>query len=205
MFEFIFKEELLRFTSDKSLGERYWSEISKNYSEKKRHYHNLNHLDNLAGQLLPVKGQIGDWSLIVFAIAYHDIIYNIVKSDNEEQSAAFAGKKLIALNLSEVQKKKCLAQILATKAHQKNEDHDTNLFIDADLSILGAGEKSYDLYTQQIRKEYRLYPDFIYNPGRKKVLLHFLEYQSIFKTDYFREKYEAQAKENLRRELASLD
>ena len=81
---------------------------------------------------------------------------------------------------------------------------DTNYFIDADLSILGSDNKSYLNYSRQIRKEYRHFPDILYKPGRRKVLAAFLEMKNIFKTKYFQDKYEEQAKINILDELKSL-
>jgi predicted metal-dependent HD superfamily phosphohydrolase len=52
-----------------------------------------------------------------------------------------------------------------------------------------------------VRKEYLIYPDLIYNPGRKKVLHHFLAMDRIFKTDFFYNKFEQQARQNLRKEI----
>jgi len=75
------------------------------------------------------------------------------------------------------------------------------LFTDADLSILGAEWPIYHNYTDQIRQEYAIYPDFMYKPGRKKVLLHFLKMERIFKTDYFYITFEAQAIKNIKQEL----
>ena len=95
----------------------------------------------------------------------------------------------------------CKSQILATKTHQDNSDIDTNLFIDADLSILGQDIETYKVYFQNVRQEYSIYPDIIYNPGRKKILQHFLEMDRIFKTDYFFAKFENQEKLNLHYEL----
>jgi hypothetical protein len=40
--------------------------------------------------------------------------------------------------------------------------------------------------------------------GRRKVLKHFLEMESIFKTKYFQDKYEDQARMNISAELKSL-
>ncbi|HMF72048.1 MAG TPA: hypothetical protein VK616_11260, partial [Flavitalea sp.] len=80
----------------------------------------------------------------------------------------------------------------------------TNFFTDADLSILGAAPDVYLNYTNMIRKEYKLFPDFVYRPGRIKVLQSFLNMQYIFKTDYFRDKYEIQAIENIRTEVQRL-
>ncbi len=62
--------------------------------------------------------------------------------------------------------------------------------MDADLSILGQDLEIYLGYTREIRKEYSIYPDVLYKPGRKKVLRYFLDLESIFKTDYSKEKYE---------------
>ena len=55
-------------------------------------------------------------------------------------------------------------------------------------------------YFKNVRKEYIFYPNFVYKNGRKKVIQHFLAMNPIFKTEYFYDKYEFQAKENLLKE-----
>jgi predicted metal-dependent HD superfamily phosphohydrolase len=204
MFEQIFKEELVPLVSDKSLIEKLWSEVQSNYSKSNRYYHNLTHLNSLIEQLLPIKSQIEDWQTLTFSVAYHDIVYNTLRQDNEEKSAALAYDRLTRLNFPSIQKDKCKLQILATKQHHLSTNADTNYFIDADLSILGSDNNSYLKYIDQIRKEYRRFPDFLYKPGRRKVLTGFLEMKNIFKTKYFQDKYEKQAKINILDELKSL-
>lgn len=76
--------------------------------------------------------------------------------------------------------------------------------IDADLSILGADWETYFSYMQKIRREYAVYPDLLYKPGRRKVIEHFLSMPVIFKTDIFRRRFEAQAQDNLKQELEIL-
>ncbi len=98
----------------------------------------------------------------------------------------------------------CEEQIRATKKHILSISSDTNYFIDADLSVLGQSWEVYADYFQNIRKEYAVYPDLVYNPGRKQVLNHFLSMERIYKSDYFYQKFEFQAKENLKAELALL-
>lgn len=98
-----------------------------------------------------------------------------------------------------------MAQIEATKEHKLSNDNDTNLLLDIDLSILGKSTAEYRKYCDNIRKEYLMYPDFMYNKGRKKVLKSLLELDSIYKTDFFKQKYENQAKENLRQEISQLN
>ncbi|GAA4302141.1 hypothetical protein [Nibribacter koreensis] len=196
-----FKELVTNYTDNASLPNELWVEIEKNYSGKKRHYHTLYHLQNLLEQLTTIKDQIQNWDTLLFTLYYHDIIYNPLKSDNEEKSAQLAETRMRQLTVSDEEIARCKQQILATKAHLTTLDHDTNLFTDADLSILGQPWETYALYYKNVRKEYSLYPDIIYNPGRKKVLNHFLTMDRIFKTDYFYNKFERQARQNLKTEM----
>ncbi|KFF07694.1 hypothetical protein IX38_09815 [Chryseobacterium luteum] len=191
-------------TQDNSLIEGLWQEIEAKYSEKGRHYHDLFHLENMFLELEGVKHDIENFSAISFSVFYHDIIYDSSSKSNEEKSALYAADRLKKIGLDQDMISKTEAQIIATKSHQKSDDTDTDYLLDADLSILGKEPAIYFDYTRKIRKEYALYPDFLYKPGRKKVLKHFLELESIFKTRHFREKYEQQAKENLTAELQLL-
>jgi len=154
--------------------------------------------------LADIKYEIIDWQIIVFSIAYHDSIYNALKQDNEEKSAGLAYERLALINISTDRREKCKEQILATKGHYSSNDADTNYFTDADLAILGSSYLNYKKYTEQIRKEYEIYPDLIYKPGRQKVLNHFLQMPTIYKTAYFIEKYEQQARNNILDELKLL-
>ena len=205
MFETIFKTELTAIRTEDILIDKLWLEIASNYSKRNRHYHNLHHLDNLADELVKISTKLNDWPTIIFSIAYHDIVYNILKQYNEEKSADFAIKRLKLLKIPEDKITVCKEQILATKGHNISVDDDTNYFIDADLAILGSEYEIYRVYIQQIRKEYKFYPDLLYNPGRKKVLNHFLQMDAIYKTHYFTSKYEQQARKNIEYELKELE
>lgn len=194
----------LAFSPDQELIEKLWSEIEKNYSQKSRHYHNLGHLESMFSELDAVNVRISNYPNISFSVFYHDIIYDASSKFNEEKSADFAKERLQQLNLNETDISKIYHQILATKAHQNSDNKDLNYLLDADLSILGKDLEIYIDYTRKIRKEYSIYPDLLYKPGRKKVLKHFLEMENIFKTDYFREKYEKQARKNIEWEIDNL-
>ena len=161
-----------RYIIDEALAEKHWQEIVTHYSHKKRYYHTLTHLQNLLAELEAIKAQIADWDTVLFALYYHDIIYNATRKDNEEKSAELARERLRELQYPADKAERCVAHILATKSHTVSTDNDTNLFTDADLSILGTDADNYTAYAQQIRKEYGIYPDFMYYPGRKKVLQH---------------------------------
>lgn len=199
-----FESLCLNFTKDKILIEKFWFEIEKKYSGRSRYYHNLQHLENMFEEIDAVRNQIEKFDNISFSIFYHDVIYDPTSKLNEEKSADIAKERLEILGVNNNDIQRIYEQISATKSHQKSEDEDTNFLLDADLSILGKSSEAYSGYTKQIRKEYSIYPDFLYKPGRKKVLQHFLELESIFKTEYFRNKYEIQARENIEFELKGL-
>lgn len=186
-----------------ALSEKLWNEIESAYNQKSRYYHNLIHIQSLFQALNPLKAQVNDWEIIQFSIFYHDIIYKATKSNNEEKSAELAFNRLTEIGLDTERIENCKSQIIATKTHESH-DSDTAYLLDADLSILGTNSQEYIQYTHQIRKEYSIYPDLLYKPGRKKVLQHFLEMDRIFKTDHFYNQLENQARQNLQAELDSL-
>ena len=199
-----FKQNLLPYTQDQNIIDALWKEIEFQYSQKERHYHNLEHLDNMFSELELVKSNISNFSNISFSVFYHDVIYNATSKLNEEKSAGLAKERLQEMSVEQKSIDQIYDQISATKSHQKSIDEDINYFLDVDLSILGKDTQTYLDYTKKIRKEYSIYPDLLYNPGRKKVLKYFLDLENIFKTDYFKNKYENQAKINLEYELTTL-
>lgn len=201
------KEKFLNLIRKYSNNDNYnsgcWNEIEGNYSSKSRHYHNLEHLENMLAELDKVESQIKNLDALLFSIYYHDIIYKPTKRDNEHQSALIFEKRISKtsfINLSE-----CMAQIEATKEHKISANNDTNMLLDIDLSILGKSAGEYKLYCENIRKEYSIYPDFMYRKGRIKVVKSILQLDNIYKTDFFINEYENQAKENLNLELSKLN
>lgn len=204
MLKKVFTLLLSHYPAPINLVDELWNEIEKKYSQKHRHYHTLQHLENLLIEITEIKIEVTDWHTTLFSLFYHDIIYNPLKNNNEEKSAAFAVKRLSLLSVPQQIISNCQNQIIATKNHLMSADADTNYFIDADLSILGKPWEIYENYARDVRKEYAIYPAIIYNRGRKNVLSHFIKMDRIFKTKYFFEKYEHQAKQNLLHELNSL-
>jgi len=204
MLQIIFKQLLQSYTSNEQEVQLLWSEVEVSHSAPHRYYHTLTHLEHMHQQLVPCKNWIDDWDTILFSLFYHDIIYDPLQSDNEEQSAALAVQRLQALSYPELKIARCQEQILATNKHKQQADTDANYFIDADLSVLGSNWNTYAQYAANVRKEYAVYPDSVYKPGRYQVLQHFLQMERIYKTPYFLECFEIQARQNLRRELQQL-
>ena len=179
-----------------------WLDLEKTYSKKSRYYHNLTHLEEMVFWFLKYKQQLQQPNEVLYSIFYHDYVYKVTRKDNELKSAEYA----VGLLKSNHQLNKQLVfdLIVATQFHQHNENEDSNWLIDFDLKILSKDWDDYKIYCQQIRKEYNIYPYFLYNPGRKKALEHFLENKNIYQTQEFRTLFEAKARENIQKEIATL-
>lgn len=197
----IFLHLVNKYSNNNELATNLWLEIFTKYSESKRHYHTIDHIEAIITDLNEVKDKITDWDTTLFAVFYHDIIYKASSSSNEADSAKLAMKRLSEFGYPAEKITKCANMILATKQHELSEDNDRNFLIDADLAILGRTQYEYQKYSEQIRDEYSLYPDFMYNSGRKKTLQHFLQMEAIYKTKHFFKKYEKQARININSEL----
>jgi predicted metal-dependent HD superfamily phosphohydrolase len=183
---------------------RLWREIELAYQGKNRFYHNLDHVADLLAQAQVHREVIKDFDGLCFSIFYHDLVYSSLRKDNEHKSALIARQRLQELSVPDAVLEKCVRQIEATKSHQipnQNNDPDLPYFLDFDLSILGSDWDRYSGYALAIRREYRIYPSWMCRKGRKKALLHFLERPRLFFTDEYYAKYEAKARENLKREL----
>lgn len=179
-----------------------WLELEKMYSAPARHYHNLNHLEEMIALYAVYESELQFPDEVLYSIFYHDYVYKITRKDNELKSA----EKAVSILPDDAKLDNDLVfdMICATQLHQHNAIEDINWLIDFDLRILAKEWNDYQIYCNQIRKEYRIYPNFMYQPGRKKALEHFLKNEFIFQTAAFRTQYEQQARANIEREIGML-
>jgi predicted metal-dependent HD superfamily phosphohydrolase len=194
-----------KYSTDPVMTEALWDELFKKYTSPRRHYHNLAHLEQMLALSRQYQSFLQDKDGVDFSIFYHDIIYNVLRKDNEQRSAALAFKRLKYLGLTDQQRETIKAYVEATHAHTIPDamegSTDLAFFLDFDMSILAADWPAYEVYTLQVRREYRLYPDRLYHTGRKQFLEKSLQEGDIFHTPVFKGRYEATARANMEREL----
>jgi predicted metal-dependent HD superfamily phosphohydrolase len=203
MLKEIFLKLMNKYTDQNDYILECWNEIENEYTLETRYYHNLVHIENMLAELKGIESDVKDKDALLFSIYYHDIIYNTTKSDNEFKSAMLFQKRIERTSFKQIEK--CVKQIELTKEHKLSIDSDANILLDLDLSILGKSKKEYLEYSESIRGEYKMYSDYEYRNGRKKVLIKLLNIPTIYKTDYFKKKYEVIARNNLNLELKSLN
>ncbi|KOP38493.1 hypothetical protein DBB36_18625 [Flavobacterium sp. WLB] len=200
--EKIYSELLLNIGFSANDIQKNWQDLEKAYSTKSRHYHNLTHISAMIESFETYRDKLQNPNEILFSIFYHDFVYSASKKDNELKSAEYA-LAILPENVN-LNKQLVFDAICATQQHQHNNIKDINWLIDFDLKILARDWEDYKIYFEQIRKEYRIYPDFLYKPGRAKALKHFLENEFIFQTEEFRNLYEEKARINIEKEISLL-
>ncbi|MEM9719846.1 MAG: hypothetical protein AAGA10_11385 [Bacteroidota bacterium] len=187
--------------------EQFFQEILTRYTHKERAYHTLAHIQSLLKFFDVHRVSLEQPVAIQFAIWYHDIVYKVHRKDNEKRSAKIARARLHTLEVEESTIALTHSLIVATRDHtipDQRDSFDFRFLLDIDLSILASEKAQYGEYVQQIREEYRIYPDFLYKKGRKSVLLHFLQKKRIYQTELFHSMWEERARENLQVELDTL-
>jgi predicted metal-dependent HD superfamily phosphohydrolase len=180
------------------IGEKLRTELLALYRQPDRHYHGLTHIEALLALLDDHRAEFADPEAVEAAVWFHDAIYDSRRSDNEARSAALAAEKLIPLaSLERVARIVAMIEATATHALTDLSDEaarrDAALFLDMDLSILGAPQAAFDSYEAAVRREYAWVDDETWRSGRAAVLTKFLARPAIFHTEVFRTRYEARA------------
>lgn len=200
----VFWEQLTFFyNGERELINQYWDELCTYYLHPSRHYHNLIHVHSLIKLIEKNQPHILNPQALFFAAFYHDIIYDITRSDNEFKSAELAEKRLKELHVDKQAATLTLEIIRHTAHHKKTGSFDIDLFLDFDRSILSASREEYQQYAALIRNEYDIFSDKIYTSARAKMIAQYLDAPEIYYTAVMKGKEQA-ARRNLQDELESL-
>jgi predicted metal-dependent HD superfamily phosphohydrolase len=182
-------------------------EVRRRYGESQRRYHTEAHIEHCLARLAAVDElDERERRLLEWAIWWHDAIYDPQRSDNEESSAALAQRDLAALGATEGDRAEVARLILLTRGHEVSPgDRLGAILVSIDLSILAAPPAAYDQYARQVREEYAHVPEAAFRAGRATILRSFLETPMLFPWPPMAAEWDAQARANLARELASLE
>jgi predicted metal-dependent HD superfamily phosphohydrolase len=180
------------------------SDVVARYGEAHRHYHTVRHLDACLAHLRLLESCVEQAADVEIALWFHDAIYDTRRNDNEIRSAEWAAASVHSLAANDDAAARVFDLVMATRHSAEPQGVDAQAVVDVDLAILGAGRAAFDEYERQIRLEYRWVPAPLYRQARRDVLQGFIGREHIYSTPPFRARYEAAARANLERSLASL-
>lgn len=172
------------------------------WAEPSRRYHDLGHLRDGLARLDEAGAPDADGDRVEAALWFHDAVYDPRAGDNEVRSADWARRALGDLGVPHPVAEDVARLVLLTR-HHRATDPAGRLLCDVDLSILGRSPDEFDAYDRRIREEYTWVPEHTYREARRGVLEELLGRHPLYQTDQFRQRYEAAARANLERALAS--
>ncbi len=180
-------------------GEQVRAALVAAYAEPQRKYHSLQHLTECLEWFERVGALPKHAAEVEMALWFHDAVYDVKGSDNEQRSADWAAAELADAGVAPEVIGRASELILATMHKAVPTEPDQRVLVDIDLAILGAAESRFAEYGQQIRDEYAFVPEELFKPRRRALLGVFLERPRIYSTSYFHALLEERARANLRR------
>jgi len=185
-------------------GHSVFERLAAAYAEPTRTYHNAEHIRVCLAEFDKSRDLARHPDEVEAALWFHDAVYVPAESDNEEQSARLAESTLRSNEVPADTAQRIAELVRATRHVTIPQVPDAQLVCDIDLSILGRAPDQFDRFERQIRREYAAVPEQAYRLARAEVLTGLLHRASIYQLPYFRDRYEARARENLTRVLGEL-
>lgn len=199
---------------DPLLMEVTWEQLVYSYNEvpypieaSKRSYHNLDHISHGFKELDDYIVSVNYDGLddVRWAWFFHDCEYSTIgccKSENEHHSGIICFDRLVSAGMESERAAKIFDLIQVTKHDLKSGWNNENtycsaLISDIDLSSLGLLWPEFLKRQESIRPEFAQHTDEYFYQGSVKVFSKFLDRDRIFLLDYFHQKYEEQARNNI--------
>lgn len=185
-------------------GHSIFAHLAAAYGDPVRAYHTAEHILDCLKQLDLSRDIARRPDEVETAIWFHDAVYAPGGTDNEDRSARLAQTALLACAVPLEISRRVAELVLATRHLTIPRDPDAQLICDIDLSILGRDPDAFDQFEGRIRREYARVPELVYRRSRAEVLAGFLRRPFIYETKKFRDQFEASARANLQRTIATL-
>lgn len=197
------------------LGGNDFSMFSIMYGHSSRHYHDLNHIEDMYKTHLDIEGA-DNKAIVLLAALYHDIIYDPLSKTNEENSITFFECTSDWPMQPSIVIQDCIYATkhlhkIHNKKIEKYDNNDERLvrhFCDLDLNGVGASREQFEINYVNIRKEYSQVENKEWLEGRinfwKAILDRGYIYNNPYNCKYFKDR-EDQARQNIDNELQWLD
>lgn len=179
-----------------------WERVAARYAEPHRVFHATRHLVHLLPQFDLIAAQLAHPDRVEMALWFHDVVFEPGARDNEARSAAYfvdaAGGRMAPDFVQGV-----VDLILQTTHRDAPGAADDRYLRDIDLSTFGCPWERFLDNSAAVKAEFAG-PEEAYRRGERAFLESLLQRERIFLTDFFHARYEARARDNIRRFLAQL-
>ena len=176
-----------------------WSLLVQHYSEPHRFYHDREHLAHCLVELDLAATLVAHPDQVEMAIWFHDVINDPGAKDNEQRSADFFGR--LGDTLFDTDFASAVTDLILVTTHRETPSIPDQCFIcDIDLASFGCPWECFLRDSSAVKAEFTGTEEEYYR-GKEAFLQAMLGRSRIFLTDFFNQRYEQQARENIGRLL----
>jgi predicted metal-dependent HD superfamily phosphohydrolase len=169
------------------------------YHEPQRHYHTLDHIKHCLGMFEDCKSLVHDPDSLEMAIWFHDVILVCGRRDNEALSAELYLELSAGIQLDET--RQLVKHLIMATLHNGDslDDADSIYMVDIDLSSFGLSWDGFLRDSLNLRAENPHLGDQDYQLNQTGFQRSLLARPRFFLSDYFFDRFEKQARDNLAR------
>jgi predicted metal-dependent HD superfamily phosphohydrolase len=193
---------------DPGIARRVFENLDWHYKDRCRRYHTWAHIAHCLDQFDAAAASTpADPVIVEIAIWFHDAEYFVhaPPGKNEVLSAMLASNSLTYLGFDSPFCKE-VEQVIHATVHDGVVSSDEEAFMtDVDLSALGGSYEDVRKDGRQIRAEYAHLRDVEFYAGRAAFLKQLLQREHLYHLPWFRERFEARARENILRSITEAE
>lgn len=176
-------------------AETIWAKLNRRYREPHRRYHNRNHLAHCLAELDLAGDRIKHPDQVEMAIWFHDVINEPGERDNELLSADYFREK--ASGVMDAGFINAVVDLILVTTHEHTpSDTDQQFICDIDLTSFGCPWECFLRDSAAVKAEFPG-TDTEYYRGKTAFLEGMLARPRIFLSEFFHDRYERQARENI--------
>jgi predicted metal-dependent HD superfamily phosphohydrolase len=183
-------------------GAEVYARLTRLLGAPYRRYHTLDHIHDCLRRLDRVAALLKDPDAVELGIWFHDAIYEMDCGTNEQESAKLFEE--LGRGADPAFRRRVCGLIMATRHTGGERDQDRRYIVDIDLAGFGASWDEFMRNGSLLREESPKKTDAQYHCGQISFLQRLQRRRHFFATEYFRDRYEAKARANVRRLLEDL-
>jgi predicted metal-dependent HD superfamily phosphohydrolase len=202
-FRSLWQRNLLDGTSDDSMA--IYQRLLAGYQQRNRHYHSLRHIEHCLAMFDQCKSQLQEPDAVELAIWFHDVILESGRRDNEARSAQLYLELSAGAQREEL--RRLVERLIMATLHDGTslDDADSFYMVDIDLSSFGLPWEEFLRDSLDLRAENPHLCDADYHLNQTGFQRGLLARPRFFLSDFFFERLEKQARDNLARYFEYLE
>ena len=181
-----------------------FDELDALYREPHRRYHTPAHVEHCLRSFDLAADRMGEPDAVEMALWFHDAVYEVPTEKNELRSAELFAARAGGRG-EERFRSKVRRLIMATTHSEPPATLDESFIVDIDLSSFGLPWEEFLRDSIAVREEFPHVPGAEFYPRQRKFLESLVSRPAFCFTEFFRDRHEARARENIERIIARID